>query len=346
MADKVRIGIVGAGGWTVNRMLPGFQKAGEVTAVANRNRANAERVADQFGIENVLDDWGQVIAHADVDAVFIGTAPNLHKEVTLAALEAGKHVLCQTRIATSAADAREMYEAAQKARSRGVQTMLVPPGPFYRGRRYITHLVTSGAIGELRHVQAFNQNASMADSSTPLSQGRNNLELYGPYNAAQLGLTYDVLVPWAGHAKRVLAQRAFFTPERPETPGGPMARTPYPDEVTAISENEGGAVVTNVLNWAAHFAESRMELYGSEGTIVYKQRGDVMLMGRKGDDALQQLEIPPDYDGVWLVEDEFIRLCRGEIDEPSFAFYDGVKNMEYLEAAYKSAVEGRWVEIP
>jgi len=63
MADKVRIGIVGAGGWTVNRMLPGFQKAAEVTAVANRNRANAERVADQFGIENVLDDWSQVIAH-------------------------------------------------------------------------------------------------------------------------------------------------------------------------------------------------------------------------------------------------------------------------------------------
>jgi predicted dehydrogenase len=173
------------------------------------------------------------------------------------------------------------------------------------------------------------------------------MELYGPYNAAQLGLTYDVMVPWTGHAKRVLAQRAFFTPERPETPGGPLAKTPYPDEVTAISENERADAVTNVLNWAAHFAESRIELYGSAGTIVYKQRGDVLLAGVHGkDESLQPVDIPPEHDGTWLVEDEFVRLCRGEVETPSFTFYDGVKNMEYLEACYTSAVEGRWVDLP
>jgi predicted dehydrogenase len=206
--------------------------------------------------------------------------------------------------------------------------------------------VKTGFVGELRHVQAFNMTAAMADSSTPLSQGRNSLELYGPYNAAQLGLTYDVLTPYAGHATRVLAQRAFFTPERPETPGGPMAKTPYPDEVTAISEHPNGVVVTNVLNWAAHFAASRVELYGSEGTIVNFQRGDLVMAARKGEEQLATLPIPPEHDGLWLVEDEFVRLCRGEIDEPSFTFRDGVKNMEYLEACYYSAVEGRWVDLP
>ena len=348
MPARVRIGIIGAGSWTKSRILPGFQNVPdcEVTTVANRNRANAEQVASQFNIPHVAAQWQDVVASKDVDAVFIGTPPNLHKEITLAALAVGKHVLCQTRIATSAEEARAMEDAAEAALSSGVVSMLVPPGPFYRGRRFIEHLVSSGYLGKLRHVQAFNMNASAADPSTPLSVGRNNLELYGPYNAGQLGLTYDVMVPWTGHATRVIAQRAVWTGERPLTPGGPLTRVPYPEEVTAISETESGAVVMNVLNWSIHFAESRIELYGDKGTVVYKQRGDVILGGQAGADKLEPLEIPPEHDGVWLVEDEFVNLVRGEVKEPSFGFRDGVKNMEYLEAVYHSGSDGRWVDLP
>jgi predicted dehydrogenase len=238
-----------------------------------------------------------------------------------------------------------MSEASEKARARGTRTMLVPPGPFYRGRAFIEHLVKSGFLGQLRHVQGFNMNANMADSTTPLSQGRNNLELYGPYNAGQIGLSYDVMVPWTGHARRLVAQRATFTPERPATPGGPMAKTPYPDEVTVIAETESGVIAMNLLNWAARFAESRIELYGSDATVVYKQRDDEILAARTGDEGLKPLPIPTEHDSPWLVEEEFVRLVRGEIDQPSFTFEDGVKNMEYLEAAYQSAIEGRWVEV-
>src|SRR6266699_3230643 len=123
MADKVRIGIIGAGNYSISRMLPGFQKIADcgLTVVANRRRETAEKVAAQFGIPTVLDDWRQVLASPEVDAVLIGTPPNVHKEITLAALEAGKHVLCQTRIATTAAEARAMNEASEKARARGVR---------------------------------------------------------------------------------------------------------------------------------------------------------------------------------------------------------------------------------
>ncbi len=347
MPDTVRIGLIGAGGYTVNRMLPGFQKAAncEVTTVANRRRENAEKVASQFNIPNVMDDWRQVIESDDVDAVLIGTPPNTHPEMTLAALEAGKHVLCQTRIATTAEAAREMTVAAEAAKQRGVRSMLVPPGPFYRARRFIEHLVKSDYLGRVTHVQAFNMNGSMADPATPLSVGRNDIELYGPYNAAQLGLTYDVMVPWTGHATRVLGHRATFVEERPETLGGPMAKAPYPEEVTVISETESGALVMNVLNWAARFGESRIELYGDKGTVVYKQRGDILLAGREGDDALKELPIPSEHDSPWLVEEEFVRLVIGEVAEPSFTFEDGVRNMEYLEGAYHSAMQGEWVNI-
>ena len=347
MTDRVRVGIIGAGAYTVGRMLPGFQKAEgcQVTTVVNRNRSNAERVADQFGIDHVMNDWHEVIDSDNVDAVLIGTAHNLHREMVLAALEAGKHVLCQTRIAPNATEAREMYEAAEQAKSRGVKTMLVPPGPFYRGRRFIEHLVKSGYLGRLLQVQGFNMNGSMADPMTPLSVGRNQPELYGPFNVAQLGLSYDVMAPWTGHATRVLAHYQTFARERPATPGGPMTRAPYPEEATVIAETESGAVAMNLLNWAARFSESRMELYGEKGTVVYKMRGDVILGAQDGDEQLKPLEIPAEHDSPWLVEEEFVRLVRGEIDEPSFTFADGVKNMQYLEAAFRANQEGCWVEV-
>jgi predicted dehydrogenase len=347
MPQPVRVGLIGAGSFTTGRMLPGFQKQDDVslTVIANRTRGSAEKVAAQFGIPRIAEDYRAVIASPDVDAVFIGTPPHLHKEATIAALEAGKHVLCQTRIATSAAEARDMLEYAQEAKARGVQTMLVPPGPFHRGWAFVDHLVKSGYLGTLRHVLGFNVNASFADPSTPLSAGRNDLNLYGQYNAMQLGLSYDVMARWTGHATSVTAQRTTFVPRRPLTPGGPMADNPYPDQVTVLAETAGGAVAMNMVNYAVHFADPRIELYGSEGTVVYQQRGDVILGARVEEQSLQPLPIPPEHDNPWGVEEEFIRLVRGEIAEPSFTFADGVKNMEYLEAAYYSAVEGRRIDL-
>ncbi|HTE85964.1 MAG TPA: Gfo/Idh/MocA family oxidoreductase [Dehalococcoidia bacterium] len=348
MPARIRIGLIGAGAFTTNRMLPNLQKLPdvEVTTIANRRRSTAEKVADQFGIPEVADDFTQVIASPNVDAVLIGTPPYLHKEATLAALEAGKHVLCQTRISTSAAEAREMEGRARGARARGVRTMLVPPAPWYRGSRFVDHLMESGFLGRLRHVMAFNMNASFADPQTPLSAGRNDRDVYGPFNAAQLGLTYDVIARWAGYARSVVAQRATFTEERPLTPDGPIARVPFPDEVTVVAETERRAVAMVLMNYASHFSDSRIELYGSEGTVIYRQKGDAILAGRAGDAELKPLPIPDEYDNPWRIEAEFMQLVRGEIEEPSFSFRDGVRSMEYLEAAYYAATEGRRVALP
>ena len=348
MPDKIRIGIIGAGNYSRSRHIPGFKKLPnvEVVAVANRSLASAKKIADEFEIPEALDDWRQIIERNDIDAILIGTPPYVHREIAVAAIDAGKHVLCQTRIAPTADDARAMYEKAESAKDRGVLTMLIPPGPFYRGRRFVSHLVESGYLGKLRHVQAFSLSDAFADPATPLTVGRNDPELYGPYHASTIGLAYDNLVPWTGHATRVLSQRATFTPERPSRPGGPVAKTPYPDEITVISETESGAIALNLLNSAVRFGESRFELYGEDGTVVYKQRGDTILSGRTGDEKLEPLPIPPEHDNPWLVEEEFVRLIRGEVAEPSFTFWDGVKNAEYLEAVYKSGTEGRWVDMP
>ena len=348
MPEKVRIGIIGAGNFTTSRLLPGFQKLPnvEVTVVANRRKESSERVATQFEIPEIAEDFRGVIESPHVDAVLIGTAPYLHKEATLAAFAAGKHVLCQTRVATSAAEARDMAEGADQAKTRGIHGMLIPPAPFYRGSRFVRHLIDTGYLGNLHHVLGFNMSAAFADPKAPLSGGRNDLELYGPFNAMQLGLSYDVLSRWTGHATSVVSQRAQFVRERPLTADGPIAENPYPDEVTVIAETTGGAITMNLVNYSVLFGVTRAELYGDQGTVVYFSRGDVIMAGQRGEESLKAMPIPADQDNPWQVEEEFIRLARGEIAEPSFTFWDGVKNMEYLEAAYYSGIEGRRVDLP
>jgi predicted dehydrogenase len=347
MDSRVRVGLVGAGGFTLNRMLPNLVRIpeAEVTAVSNRSRESGEAVAERFGIPRVATDWRDVVAAPDVDAVFVGTPPYVHLEIVLAALAAGKHVLCQTRIATSADEARRMQSAADDARARGVRTMLVPPAPWYRGARFVQHLVDSGFVGPLRQVVGFNMNASFADPTTPLTAGRNDVQLYGRFNAMQLGLSYDVMRARTGDATSLIAQRSSFVPQRPLTPGGALTDNPYPDAVTVIAETSGGATMINMLNYSVHFADSRIELFGESGSLVYRQRGDAILGAHVGDGELAPMPIPAEYDNPWRVEDEFIRVVRGQVDQPSFTFQDGVVNMEYLEAAYYAGTEDRRVTL-
>ena len=88
---RVRVGIVGAGTNTRFRHIPGFRaiEGVEIVSVANRTAASAERVAKEFGIPQVIERWQDLVASPDIDAVMIGTWPNLHCEVTCAALAAG-----------------------------------------------------------------------------------------------------------------------------------------------------------------------------------------------------------------------------------------------------------------
>src|SRR2546427_2661572 len=113
----IRVGFVGAGKNTRSRHIPGFQKLPgvELIAVANRSRESGERVAREFGIARVHDDWRDVVRAPDVDAVCIGTWPYMHGPVTLAALEHGKHVLCEARMAMDSAEGRRMLDAARRA---------------------------------------------------------------------------------------------------------------------------------------------------------------------------------------------------------------------------------------
>src|ERR671937_1495855 len=154
MSDRpIRLGFVGAGRNTRDRHIPGFQKQPgvEFVAVANRSRESGERVAKQFGIRRVEDDWRAVVSAPDVDAICIGTWPYTHCEMTIAALEAGKHVLCEARMAMNAAEGRRMLEAARKRPN--LITQLVPGPPSLELDPTVRRLVAEGYVGEVLAVE-------------------------------------------------------------------------------------------------------------------------------------------------------------------------------------------------
>ena len=154
MADEVvRVGLIGAGRNTRERHLPGFQKiAGvEVVAVANRSRESGQVVADSFNISTVYDNWRDLLEDPTIDAVCIGTWPYMHSTLTLAALDKGKHVLCEKPMALSVAEGKQMIEAAHQA---GCKLMIGHMWRFDREIIWLRDVVASGKLGQIFKVKS------------------------------------------------------------------------------------------------------------------------------------------------------------------------------------------------
>ena len=175
MADKtIRVGFVGAGNNCRRHHIPKLkaQPGVEIVAVANRSKESGERVAKEFGIARVASDWREVIGAPDVDAICIGTWPNMHAELTIAALEAGKHVLCEARMAMNAAEGRRMLEAARKKPN--LVTQLVPGPPTLELDPTVKRLVAEGYVGEVLTVELqATQQARFADIGETLHWRQN-----------------------------------------------------------------------------------------------------------------------------------------------------------------------------
>src|SRR5438552_1205729 len=143
---KIRIGLIGAGANTRLRHIPGLRAAAdvEIVAVCNRRPESTAAVAREFNVPRVFEQWEHLVADADIDAVVIGTWPYLHCPITVAALQAGKHVLTEARLSMNAAEAHHMLKIA-RAHSR--LTTQVVPSPFgLKGHDVMKQLIDAGYL--------------------------------------------------------------------------------------------------------------------------------------------------------------------------------------------------------
>src|SRR5262249_16823241 len=151
-----------------------------------------------------------LVADPGIDAVVVGTWPYLHCPVTLAALEAGKHVLTEARMSLDAAEAHRMLAAARKHSC--LVTQVVPSPYGLKGHDVMADLLASGYLGELREVHVTGLTGALADQAAPLSW-RQDAALSG-FNMLALGILHETVLRWGPPPVRVLAQVHAFVPSR------------------------------------------------------------------------------------------------------------------------------------
>lgn len=204
MTPSLRVGIVGLGGNTKLRHVPGLLACGgiELAAVCNRRPESTAAAAKEFNIPRQYDHWQDLVADAELDAVVIGTWPYLHCPITVAALDAGKHVLCEARMAMNAAEARAMKEASD--RNPRLVAQLVPSPFGLKSHVVVKELLAGGYLGQLREAVVIATNDGLADEHAPL-HWRQVAELSG-VNMLQLGIVHETVQRWLPPPVRVFAQ--------------------------------------------------------------------------------------------------------------------------------------------
>jgi predicted dehydrogenase len=342
-STPVRIGFVCAGGIARQRHLPSLRaiQAVELVAVANRSRASADTIASEWAFRTVCDDWREVVTSPEVDAVFIAAPPYLHCEATLAALDAGKHVFCQARMARDYAEARSMYERAQRSDR---VTMLCPPPHALAGDYVVKRLLEENVLGQLQHISVRGLGTDYADPNAPL-HWRQDAFISG-YNTLALGMWIEVLHRWVGHFASISAQVAFHVPRRTRPGSVHAVEVRIADSLGIVGTMKNGAVAVLDVSGSTRFAGSpRIELFGSEGTLVYEIRGDHISLGRAGESDLRPVEITPEEQRHWTAEADFINAIRdGAPVTPDFE--EGLRYMEVTEAIYRAARSGQTVHLP
>ncbi len=343
MPEKIRVGLLGAGANTILRHIPGLRAEAdvEIVAVANRSHESSERVASEFEIPQACEDWMEIIEDEDIDAVCIGTWPYMHSTLTLAALNADKHVLCEARMASSAAEAYDMLESSRE--NPHLTCQIVPAPHTLPLDRTIIDLIDEGFLGDLVNVRiCIGAGGGFPDLSVPL-HWRNKRELSGN-NIMTMGIWYEAIMRWVGQATTVMANAQVVVKRRKDE-NGHIHSVTIPDHLDILCDLAAGGTMNMSVTTVSGFApECDMWLHGSEGVLRITSSDfsnpaapELRLMGgKRGDASLKNVEILPEKKGTWRVEQEFVNAIREIEPVTRTNFTDGVKYMEWTDAVTES----------
>lgn len=372
MFDKpaLRVGLIGTG-FMGKAHLFGLATACKVfdlplritfEMVADVGEEAAAAAAARYGFARSTGDWRRLVGDPDVDLVHI-TAPNaLHREMALAAIDAGKHVHCEKPLAPRAEDAAEMAAAAA---DRGVRTQV---GFNYLCNPMITlarEMIVAGELGEIRSYRGCHCEDYMADADSPFGfrhepAGGGALADIGSHALA----TAEYLL---GPIREVMGDCVTVIGERPDGRGG--RRDVGVDDVgRAFLRFASGASGSIEASWIATGRKMQhdFEVYGSRGALVFSQERFSELhyfdaadtVGRRG---FRRIEAGPEHVpyGLFCVAAGhqlgfndlkaiemagFVEAIAGRIDEP-FGFAKGLRIQTLVEAIHRSSAERAWLRI-
>ena len=272
-ARRIRVGVLGAGAWARFAHLPGYTRDDrcEVVAIADPNAALARAAATDFGIPTVLASHEALLARDDIDVVDVCTPSATHFELAWAALEAGKHVLCEKPVAF---DYRETLRAAELAASKGLKTKLGFTFRYSPAMRYMKALIDDGFIGTPFIFNGYEQNSQWLDPRTPLRQVDPDADPAILHVSSLEG--YGAPIIDLGHwfvgsqYTQVVGTMRNFIPERMVRATGQMMRMNIDDGDIFIGEFANGALgsVQTSFVTVGNYPGLEARVYGSKGALI------------------------------------------------------------------------------
>ena len=350
-----------------------------LAAIGGRDPVAVKAAAEQHGWAASETDWRSLIARDDVQIVDICTPGDTHAEIAIAALAAGKHVICEKPLANSVAEAVEMAAAAASAAAQGVRSMVAFNYRRVPALAYARSLVAAGRIGNLHHVRAAYQQDWLVDPSAPLTW-RMQKERAGSgalgdiaahiVDAAQF-VVGDVLSGVSGLLET-------FVKSRPLSGGSGLSAASGGSGVGDVTVDDAAVFFGRFADGgiatfeATRFATGRknamqLEIYGSAGGIRFdfERMNELQFFDGSSPDVengyrrVLVTEADHPYLGAWWppghplgYEHTFTHEFRdfvvaiGEGSEPSPSFADGLQVQKVLSAVSESAANGSgWVEV-
>ncbi|MGH9885906.1 MAG: Gfo/Idh/MocA family protein [bacterium] len=365
----VRVGVLGAGAWAEFAHLPGYKRDPrcELVAIADPDVDKARTFAKRFGIPNVYDSHEALIARSDVDLVDVCTPSATHFELAWAALEAGKHVLCEKPVAYDYKDTRR---AAALAKQKGVKTKLGFTFRYSPAMQYMKTLIDDGLVGTPFIFNGYEQNSQWLDPKTPLRQADHTADqsviqvssLEG-YGAPIMDLAHLFM---GSRFAQVVGTMKNFIPERVVRATGTMMRMNIDDADVFIGEFASGAIgsIQSSFVTVGNYPGLEARVYGSKGALICRlvEESGVCesLKGATADQVeFREIEIPARYYPPGGGPREswrsafYANLIRSFITEilddgPANEgnFEDGAHVQELINAVEQSFRERRWVSIP
>ena len=362
MKDRVNVGMIGTSWWADQMHLPALKShvSAHVVAICGRDRVHAEELARKYEIPNVFSYYRDMIRKRDLDAVVIAVPDDLHYPITMAALDAGLHVLCEKPLAFSLDQAKAMLAKAESAQVKHMTYFTYRWAPHIR---YLCRLVDEGYIGECHDAQ-FHYVGSYARQVGYRWKWdrRHGLGVLGDLGSHMIDLA-RLLVGEITQVQASLSVRV----DKPDPEGGSYEAAN--DSASLTVRFADGATGTIFLSAAADLGDRGQEqsvvLYGDRGTLeAYADASTQTVRGiRDGESEFRTLPVPETIlrgidQTASLWTEQFAHLFTeqpvgtrlfidGIVDDRpvSPSFYEGMKVQAVIEAAFESDRSGCWAKV-
>ena len=344
MAQAIRVGILGAG-WPGVKHAEGYEAAGgfEVAAVADLIPGRRKAVLKNFPAAREVAEAAELLKDPQLDAMSICLPNDLHAPITLAALKAGKHVLCETPPTTSAGDAKKIAAAAEKS---GKVLLYAAQRRFGGAEQAAEQAIAKGYAGEVYHARA----SWMRTRGIPAGTGWfTDRARSGGGAMMDLGLQMlDLAWKLLGQPRPLTAYAVMHQRFQKLVPEG--ATFDVEDAAFALIKFEGEKSLELAASWALNQSPrhhgTACRVHGTEGAVeVYTPHGPVLFrnFGPKGEAKESPLKLPKLIHYPAMMR--HFRQCIHDAQPPAPSAADGVVVMQMIEAIYKSAQSGKSAEV-